>query len=101
MSETIDTIITHAHLFTMAGQGVGYVPDGAVAVQGDRITAVGPTSDLTARFQPTEIIDASGCAVLPGLIDAHMHTPYAVVRVCILPMPSYGGLPKMCATGCS
>jgi len=80
MSETIDTIITHAHLFTMAGQGVGYVPDGAVAVQGDRITAVGPTSDLTARFQPTEIIDASGCAVLPGLIDAHMHTPYAVVR---------------------
>ncbi len=80
MSETIDTLITHAHLFTMVGQGVGYVPDGAVAVQGDRITAVGPTPDLTVRFQPTKIIDASGCAVLPGLIDAHMHTPYAVVR---------------------
>jgi 5-methylthioadenosine/S-adenosylhomocysteine deaminase len=80
MSETMDTLITHAHLFTMAGQGVGYVPDGAVAVQGDRIKAVGPTPELTARFQPTEIIDASGCAVLPGLIDAHMHTPYAVVR---------------------
>ena len=43
MSETIDTLITHAHLYTMDGQGVGYVPDGAVAVQGDRIKAVGPS----------------------------------------------------------
>ncbi|MBE9525030.1 MAG: amidohydrolase family protein [Chloroflexi bacterium] len=80
MSELTDILITHAHLFTMAGMGVGYVPDGAVAVRGDHIIAVGPTLDLTVRFQPTEIIDATGCAVLPGLIDAHMHTPYAVVR---------------------
>ena len=28
----IDTLVTHAHLFTMAGDGVGYVADGAVAV---------------------------------------------------------------------
>ncbi|MBL7161975.1 MAG: amidohydrolase family protein [Anaerolineales bacterium] len=80
MPETIDTFITHAHLFTMQGDGVGYVPDGAVAVQKGRIAAVGPTPELADRFQPTETIDASGCAVLPGLIDAHMHTPWAVVR---------------------
>ena len=25
-------------------------------------------------------MDAADCAVLPGLIDAHMHTPWAIVR---------------------
>lgn len=80
MTETMDTLISHAHLFTMQGQGVGYIADGAVAVRQGRIAAVGPTSVLMTRFQPAKIIDASGCAVLPGLIDAHMHTPLAVVR---------------------
>jgi len=75
-----DKLISHAHLFTMTGDGVGYVADGAVAVRGDRIAATGPTSDLAARYKAAETIDATGCAVLPGLIDAHMHTPLALVR---------------------
>jgi 5-methylthioadenosine/S-adenosylhomocysteine deaminase len=80
MAEPTDTLITHAHLFTMQGQGVGYIADGAVAVRAGRIAAVGPTAELVARFHVAETIDASGCAVLPGLIDAHMHTPLAIVR---------------------
>jgi 5-methylthioadenosine/S-adenosylhomocysteine deaminase len=80
MNEQADKVITRAHLFTLEGEGVGYVPDGAVAVQGQRIVAVGSTKDLTGRFKATEILDASDCAVLPGLIDAHMHTPLAIVR---------------------
>jgi 5-methylthioadenosine/S-adenosylhomocysteine deaminase len=78
--KAVDILITRAHLFTMRGEGVGYVGDGAVAVQGSRIAAVGPTAELTARFNAQETIDAEGCAVLPGLIDAHMHTPLAIVR---------------------
>jgi 5-methylthioadenosine/S-adenosylhomocysteine deaminase len=54
--------------------------DGAVAVKGSHIVAVGSTAELTARFRASETIDANGCAVLPGLIDAHMHTPLAIVR---------------------
>jgi len=80
MTEHADTLVTHAHLFTLQGDGVGYVADGALAVEGSRITAVGSTAELTARFRASETIDASGCAVLPGLIDAHMHTPLAIVR---------------------
>jgi 5-methylthioadenosine/S-adenosylhomocysteine deaminase len=80
MSEHADVLITHAHLFTLAGEGVGYVADGAVAVSGDRVAGVGPTRELEGRFQATETIDAAGCAVLPGLIDAHMHTPWAIAR---------------------
>jgi 5-methylthioadenosine/S-adenosylhomocysteine deaminase len=80
MAQEIDLLITHAHLFTMQGKGVGYVGDGAVAVKGRCIAAVGPTAELTERVTARETIDAQGCAVLPGLIDAHMHTPLAIVR---------------------
>jgi 5-methylthioadenosine/S-adenosylhomocysteine deaminase len=80
MTERADTFIAHAHLFTLQGAGVGYIPDGAIAIQGSRIAAVGTTTELAARFQAVEMIDATHCAVLPGLIDVHMHTPWAVVR---------------------
>jgi 5-methylthioadenosine/S-adenosylhomocysteine deaminase len=70
MPEHADFLITHAHLFTLQGQGVGYVADGAVAVNGSRIAAVGSTAELTARFQADETINATGCAVLPGLIES-------------------------------
>jgi 5-methylthioadenosine/S-adenosylhomocysteine deaminase len=80
MTQHTDMLITHAHLFTLQGEGVGYVADGAVAVEGSRIAAVGSTAELAARFQAAETMDASDCAVLPGLVDAHMHTRLAIVR---------------------
>ena len=43
ITEYADTLIRHAHLFTMQGEGVGYIADGAVATTGNHITAVGPT----------------------------------------------------------
>src|SRR5690348_14916515 len=50
--------------------------DGAVVLEGDRITDVGPTADVLARQSAdgARVIDASGKAVLPGLIDLHYHT---------------------------
>ncbi len=80
MRQAADMLITGAHLLTMQGAGVGYIPDGAVAVAGDRIAAVGTTAELRARFQAAEQVSGSRCALLPGLIDAHMHTPLAIVR---------------------
>ena len=56
----------------MQGDGVGYMPDGAVAIRSQRIVAVGPASELQA-LQAAHTIDATDCAVLPGLIDAHNH----------------------------
>jgi 5-methylthioadenosine/S-adenosylhomocysteine deaminase len=50
--------------------------DGAVVLEGDRITDVGPTADVLARQSAdgARVIDASGQAVLPGLVDLHYHT---------------------------
>ncbi|MCJ7624221.1 MAG: amidohydrolase family protein, partial [Anaerolineaceae bacterium] len=80
MSQHVDTLITHAHLFSMQGDGVGYIADGALAVKDRLIEAVGTTEELEARFHADEIIEAIDCAVLPGLIDAHMHTSLAILR---------------------
>jgi allantoinase len=40
-----------------------------VAVDGERIAAVGPELDVHAR----EVVDAAGLLVLPGAVDAHVH----------------------------
>ena len=54
---------------------------GAVAVGGTRILAVGATSALRAMFPGTAELDATGCVVTPGLVDAHQHhTGDALVR---------------------
>ena len=44
--------------------------DRDLLIEGNRIAAVG--HDLPVRPQ-TEVIDARGCAVIPGLINAHTH----------------------------
>jgi 5-methylthioadenosine/S-adenosylhomocysteine deaminase len=80
MAQSVDLLVLHAHLLTMRGDGVGYVRDGALAVRGDTIVDVGPSGQLSERYQAAETLDATGCAVLPGLVDVHMHTVYAVVR---------------------
>ena len=49
------------------------VPDGAVLVDGDRISAVGEAAALRAAFPAAERLDAGGRVVMPGLINAHMH----------------------------
>jgi len=46
----------------------------AVALSGDRIAAVGSTSEIRARISPqTRVIDARGGMVVPGFIDSHVH----------------------------
>jgi imidazolonepropionase-like amidohydrolase len=44
----------------------------AVLVQGDKIAAVGPASDIHAPVDTKEI-DLPGTTLMPGMIDAHSH----------------------------
>ena len=49
--------------------------DGAVAIDGDRIVAVGSSSGVRARVpEGTRVLDAAGGVVMPGLVDLHYHT---------------------------
>ncbi len=82
----VDWLFTGARLLTMAGDGVGYIPDGAIAVSGNRIVAVGSTEEVRAELATgnhgnvSREIDARNFAILPGLIDAHIHTQLGLLR---------------------
>jgi 5-methylthioadenosine/S-adenosylhomocysteine deaminase len=54
--------------------------DGAIAVDGDRIVAVGTTDEITTLFTAAERIDARGQVVLPGLVNTHTHVPMTLYR---------------------
>lgn len=57
---------------------------GSVVVSGDRIVAVGSTTELAAAYPDATVVDASGCIVTPGLVNAHQHfTGDPMVRCCI------------------
>jgi len=57
------------------------IADGAVAIQGGRIAAVGPTAEVAAAHpRPARVIEARGKAILPGLIDGHAHAGHGLVK---------------------
>jgi len=70
----------------LSGEGLQeltVIEDGAVAVSGDKITAVGPTAEVLDKAEPddrTRVVDASGKVVLPGLIDPHTHVVFGGSR---------------------
>src|SRR5689334_9460382 len=45
----------------------------AILVDGDRISAIGPTAEITKQAPNARVIDLGGATLLPGLIDAHTH----------------------------
>jgi imidazolonepropionase len=60
---------------------LGVIRDGAVAIRGSTIVAVGPSTDVRRRFRASHEIDARGRTVCPGLVDCHTHIVYAGDRV--------------------
>lgn len=49
------------------------IPDSAVAVEDGRIVAVGSSDSVIRGFRADDVLDASGCIVMPGLICGHTH----------------------------
>ncbi|TNE50952.1 MAG: amidohydrolase, partial [Sphingomonadales bacterium] len=69
--------LTGARVLTMTGDGAGAIDNATIVIEGDRITAVGPTAAMTLPAG-TPTIDVTGKVIMPGLIDAHAHGPYGV-----------------------
>src|SRR5947208_5742150 len=74
-----DLIITGGTVITMDGARTIY-HDGAVAVKGDTIVAVGPHAELEAKYAASETIEGRHSLVLPGFINGHTHVPMTLFR---------------------
>lgn len=77
--QPVDILITGGTIITMDAER-RVIENGAVAILGDRILAVGPAQELAGRFEPGETIDARRSAVMPGLIDGHGHAGHGLVK---------------------
>lgn len=69
-------LITGGHVLTMA-RGVADLPCGDVLVADGRIAAIAPRLGPVAD---AETIEAAGMIVMPGLINAHVHTWESALR---------------------
>lgn len=56
------------------------IEDGAVAVRGAVIEAVGPAVELRERYPQAAVEDFGQAAIMPGLINAHSHLELTVMR---------------------
>jgi len=56
------------------------IENGAVAVVGDHIVAVGTRSEIDARFQAKQRLDRPDAILAPGLIDTHTHAAMSLFR---------------------
>jgi imidazolonepropionase-like amidohydrolase len=55
------------------GTGPQLKVDVSLLVDDDRIEWIRPTDDEPDPGHGTEVVDASGCTVVPGLVDSHSH----------------------------
>jgi 5-methylthioadenosine/S-adenosylhomocysteine deaminase len=77
--EHVDLLITAQYVVTMdATQRV--IEDGAIAVRGDAIVAVGPRAELESKYISTRNISVPHGLAMPGLINGHTHAAMTLFR---------------------
>jgi 5-methylthioadenosine/S-adenosylhomocysteine deaminase len=54
--------------------------DAAIAIENGRIAALGPSSDVLARYPNADVVDGSGKAVFPGFANIHTHFSLIIAK---------------------
>jgi cytosine/adenosine deaminase-related metal-dependent hydrolase len=85
--EECDLMIVHGHVVTVDAQA-RIIEDGAVAIAGGDIVAVGTSAELSKAYAPGRVLDAGGAAVHPGFIDGHYHAGLHLARGWITDNPN-------------
>ncbi len=80
-SEKADLIVSGGTVLTMDGSH-RVIENGAVAIRGGKILAVGTASEVKAKYTatPAQTISAAGHIVMPGLINTHTHAAMSLFR---------------------
>ena len=72
MTDAVDLLIRGWYVVTM-NDTRDIIRDGAVAVRGNEIVAVGKASDLEARYTAARTVGGDRFVVTPGLVNTHIH----------------------------
>lgn len=73
--QSVSLVVTNG--IVVDGSGADPITDGLVAIQGNRIVAVGQAADFKIPDEVV-VVDAGGGTILPGVINSHVHIGNAV-----------------------
>jgi 5-methylthioadenosine/S-adenosylhomocysteine deaminase len=76
--KSADTLVTNGTVLTLDA-GDTEIINGAVAIDKDTITAVGPADEFN-DWRISQVIDAHGGIIMPGLINSHTHAAMTCFR---------------------
>ncbi len=76
----VDMIIKAPHFYTMQGMGVGYKTNISMVVDAGKIIDMADSETVDKEYEAEEVLNMNHHAILPGFIDAHMHTGCCIMR---------------------
>lgn len=80
LQQHADILIVNALVVTMSPANPNMYEDGAIAIRGDEIVAIGTSEEIRAAYRADRLIDGQGKLVMPGLINVHTHSPMTIYR---------------------
>lgn len=77
--QDVDIILNNATVVTMDSAFTIY-EDGAIAIRGETLEAVGFSDDILNAYQAKDMVDCTGKVIIPGLVNTHTHVPMTLLR---------------------
>jgi len=78
--QTVDLVIKNIDWLITVDRDRRIIRDGALAVDGGKIAAVGKSADIGARFTGRRVIDGRRTVATPGFVDCHLHSSFQLSR---------------------
>ncbi|HEV7267238.1 MAG TPA: amidohydrolase family protein [Falsiroseomonas sp.] len=74
------TVVIHSTTVVTGDTANAIHRDAAIAIEGGRIAAIGPSAEIRARFPQAERVDGTNRAVMPGFANTHTHFGLTLAR---------------------
>lgn len=79
MARTVDRLIHGKTVLTVDSRDTK-IDDGTVAIEGDRIVALGTRQEICSAYEGRQVMDFPRGIVMPGLINSHTHAAMTCFR---------------------
>ncbi len=76
----VDWLLFDADWLVACDSAMNRFRSGAVAIEGDRIAAAGPSGEMRSLFRGRAEVDLSGYLLMPGLTNTHTHAAMSLFR---------------------